>query len=195
MRTIQWLSLLLFLFFGISVVQADTITFEDLSDSTPVTTQYPGLVFQNATAITAGFSLNQLEFPPWSGVNVVFDDAGAISIAFTVPITSFSGFFTYSVPITISAFDASDILLGSVSSAFSNNLALSGVAGSSPNEFLALTFTTGITLITITGDPLGSSFTLDDVTTDAVIPEPSAIALFLTGGLALAGFRKRFFKH
>jgi hypothetical protein len=52
-----------FLGVGISA-QADpvTIDFEGLTDSTAVTTQYSGLIFINATILTAGVSLNEFEF-------------------------------------------------------------------------------------------------------------------------------------
>lgn len=108
--------------------QADPVVldFEGFTDSTAVTNQYAGLVFTNATVLTAGISLNEFEFPPHSGSNVVFDDGGPMSISFTSPVAGFSGYFTYTVPITITASDASNNLLGSVTSLFSSNLALSG---------------------------------------------------------------------
>jgi hypothetical protein len=42
---------------------------------------------------------------------------------------------------------------------------------------------TGIAFLTITGDTLGGSFVLDDLTVDATVPEPSTLMLFLTAGL------------
>src|ERR1035438_2645635 len=101
-------------------VHAATITFEGLPDSTIVTNQYPGLTFSNAIILTAGISLNEFEFPPHSGVNVVSDNGGPISIDFASPVQSFGGYFTYAEPLTIQAFDASDSLLASSSSLFSN---------------------------------------------------------------------------
>jgi len=172
------------------------INFEGLPDGTQVTTQFPGLVFTDATVAQAGVSLNQFEFPPRSGVNVVFDDGGPVSIAFATPESSVGGFFTYSVPLTFSAFDATNDLLGTVSSAFAENLALSGDPGSSPNEFLNLAFAGGISRVTITGDPAGASFTLDDLTFRAV-PEPSTLLLLLASSLAgvasMSSRRRRFF--
>lgn len=100
------------------------IGFDALLDSTPVTTQFSGLVFTNATAITAGISLNEFEFPPRSGANVVFDDNGPISIAFLSPISSFGAYFTYSVGLTLRAFDALDNPIALATSTFSNNEAL-----------------------------------------------------------------------
>ena len=158
-------------------VSATTVTldFEGFPDSTILTTQYPGVSFSNAIILTCGISLNEFEFPPHSGVNVVSDNGGPMSIMFATPVTSFSGYFTYAEPLTIDAYDASSNLLTSTMSAYSNNEAMSGDPGSSPNEFLQLTSTTGMLDVTITGDPLGGSFVLDDatyVTPSLATPEP-----------------------
>lgn len=165
-----------------------TIDFDGLSDLDSVTNQFPGFTFFNATVLSAGFSLNEFEFPPHSGSNLVFDDGGALVISFLTPFDSFSGYFTYSQSLTLEAFDASNNLLGTVNSAFFSNLALSGDPGSSPNEFLSLSFA-GISSVRITGDPTGGSFVLDDLT--ATVPEPSSILLLLSGTAGLAAFRKK----
>src|SRR5438876_503506 len=47
---------------------AGTIDFENQSDGTIVTTQYPGLTLTNAIILSAGVSLNEFELPPHSGV-------------------------------------------------------------------------------------------------------------------------------
>lgn len=197
MRQPHWFLAVLLLLFSTPIVQADVITFEGISDSTTVTTQFPGLVFSNATAITAGISLNEFEFPPRSGSNVVIDEGSPLSISFTAPAQSFGGYFTYSTQLTLVAFDAANNPIASIMSAFSNNLALSGNPGSSPNEFLLLSTLSGISRVTITGNPSGSSFTLDDASVNeaTAIPEPGTICLLLTGSAALAAFRKRFTKH
>jgi hypothetical protein len=163
------------------------IDFEGLSDGTFVTTQFPGVTFSNAIIATAGISLNELEFPPKSGVNVVIDFGGPISVSFATPISTFEGFFTYLEPVTIQGFDASDNLLGSSSSLFSNNLACldgppcSGDPGSSPNEPIQLDSAGNISSVVITGDPAGFSFALDDVTYSSgpitVTPEPKLVLL------------------
>jgi hypothetical protein len=176
-------------------LKADILTFEGFSDSTSLTTQYPGLTFTSATVITAGITLNEFEFPPHSGVNVVFDDGGPMSILFDSPVLSFSGFFTYSVPLTLAALDATSTEVASAVSAFSSNDALFGDLGSSPNEFLQLSFAAGISSITISGDPLGGSFVLDDAAYTSAVPEPASFVLMLTalGGVVLAASRKRQF--
>src|ERR1017187_1089053 len=171
-----------------------TLDFEGFPDSTALTNQYPGLTFSNTTVITAGVSLNEFEFPPHSGTNVVFDDGGAISIDFASPILSFSGFFTYTVPLTLAAFDATSAQVASTTSTFSNNLALSGDPGSSPNEFLQVSFASGISSLTITGDPAGGSFVLDDATYgtgSSTVPEPGSLALLLSGSMIVAILKRR----
>jgi hypothetical protein len=162
------------------------IDFEGLDDLTSVGSLIPGVTFSNATVLTAGLSLNEFEFPPRSGSNVVLDDGGAMRLDFATPVLGFSGYFTYLTSLTVQAFDSSDLLLGAVSSAFITNTALSGDVGSSPSELLSLSFD-GISSLIITGDPLGGSFTLDDVSYEesASVPEPSMLLLLGTG-LAVA---------
>src|SRR5438445_3289421 len=68
-----WLLLPLLMLFTPHFVQADSITltdFEGLVDGTSVGSLIPGLVFTNATVLTAGISLNDFDFPPHSGKNV-----------------------------------------------------------------------------------------------------------------------------
>jgi hypothetical protein len=180
-----------------AVASPVVIHFDDLSDSDIITTQYPGLTFSNAVAFAAGISLNELEFPPLSGSNVASDNGGPMSIAFAQPVSNVGGYFTYAEPLSLEAFSATNTLLGSVSSLFSSNLALSGDTGSSPNEFLQLAFT-GISSVTFTGDPLGGSFTLDDLTytpnaTPSPVPEPGTLSLMLLGGFGY--IRSRYSQH
>lgn len=158
------------------------IDFEGLPDSTIVTTQYPGLTFTNAIILTSGISLNEFEFPPHSGVNVVSDNGGPITIDFSSPITSFGGYFTYLEPLTVDGFNAANSLVASAASAYSTNDALFGDPGSSPNEFIQVSFTGGISSIMITGDPAGESFALDDAT---FVPTAASVPETATGKLVL----------
>jgi hypothetical protein len=170
------------------------IDFEGFSDSTILTTQYPGVTFNNAIILSAGDSLNEFEFPPHSGVNVVSDNGGPMLIAFASPVLSFSGYFTYAEALTLAAFGPLNNEVASATSLFSNNEALSGVAGSSPNEFLQVNFASGISSITITGDPAGGSFVLDDAsitTSTTITPEPSTFGLIFVGSTILIAFRRR----
>ena len=167
------------------------IPFENFFNDGDVVGQVGPLLFTNATVLTAGISLNELELPPMSGVNVISDIGGPMRIDMVNPIASLGGFFTYSTTLTFKAFDASDNLLGEVSSAFASNLALSGDPGSSPNEFLELAFA-NMAYVTITGDLAGSSFAADDLVIDPLVPEPSLVALTLLGAVACWRRRKRF---
>lgn len=162
------------------------IDFEAFFDSTPVRLFYAGLgvTFVKATGITAGVSLNEFEFPPTSGVNVAFDDTGPITINFSPkPATSVAGFFTYTVPLTLLAFDSLNHQVASAQSAFSANFVSSG---NPPNESIQLTFAGGISRVTIAGDPSGSSFTLDDLTFTPItaVPEPGTFPFLIGAGIA-----------
>jgi hypothetical protein len=177
---------------------ATIIDFEGFADSTILTAQYPGLAFSNVIILTAGISLNEFELPPRSGLNVAFDNNGPISIVFDTPVLSFGGFFTYAEALTLVAFDATSTRVDSAASAFSSNLALSGDPGSSPNEFLSVSFAGGISSVTITGDPAGGSFALDDATTttgSSAVPEPDSIVLLLTMLLAIGVVRQQRIHH
>jgi hypothetical protein len=170
-----------------TALSASTITldFESFPDSTILTNQYPDLTFSNAIILTAGLSLNEFEFPPHSGVNVVSDNGGPITISFAIPINSFSSYFSYVEPLTIAAFNSASAGVASATSRFSSNDALFGDPGSSPNELIQVSFPAGISSVTITGDPGGGSFVLDDVTittgVNSTAPEPASLLLLLSG--------------
>lgn len=175
------------------VVPAATIGFEDLADLEILTNQYSGLTFSNAITLKAGTSLNEFDFPPQSGSNVISDNSGAIEILFSTPALSFSGYFTYVAPLTLEAFDIGNTSAAITSSAFSANDGATGELGSSPNEFLQLSFAGGISRVVVSGDPLGSSFTMDDMsleTATAPIPEPSAGTFAAIGAALLYVWRR-----
>jgi hypothetical protein len=171
-----------------------TINFDALGEFESVGATFAGLTFVNATVLTAGSSLNELELPPHSGSNAVFDDGGPMFINFDTPVFSFGGFFTYAGPLTLTAFDTSHNVIGIVTSLFSSNLGLSGSVGSSPNELLELISGTGIGSILIASDLGGGSFVLDDATFDTSptpVPEPGTLSLVLLGGVAALVRRRR----
>src|SRR5262249_1376577 len=139
---------------------ATVISFEGLSDGTILTNQFAGLNFTNTSILSAGISLNELDFPPHSSVNVASDLGGAITITFVAPQQSVGGYFTYagSSPLTLNAYDSASNLLGTVVSNFTRNFVSSG---NPPNEFLSLS-ASGISSVTIGGP--NTDFTLDDLT-------------------------------
>ncbi|HWC15395.1 MAG TPA: PEP-CTERM sorting domain-containing protein [Terriglobales bacterium] len=171
-----------------SELRADSVTinFDNLGDSQVVGSAYAsnGVIFSGALVATAEVSLNESEFPPNSGSNVVIDDSGPITLTFTTPVSTFSGFFTYAAPVTLSGFGASNQLLVTAASAFGENFVSSG---NPPNELITLASATGISSIVIAGDPAGQSFALDDVSFTPVptVPEPGSLALVTAGASAL----------
>jgi hypothetical protein len=176
---------------------AVTLDFETLPDLQPVTNQFAGLTFANTTALVSGAvggSLNEIDFPPLSGVVVVFDDGGPITITFTSPISEASGFLNYAVAVTVTAFDALLAPVASAVTAFGSNLALSGDAGSTPNELVQVAFAGGITSLTLQGDPGGGSFTLDNFTfvpleASTATPAPGTLVLVAAALVAAACWR------
>jgi len=158
------------LFFLCPLVLADTIiAFEGFPDGTVLAAQYSGLIFSNAVILSAGITLNEFEFAPHSGIAVASDNGGAMTITFASPVQAFSGYFTYSVPVTLQAFDSSNNQVATAVSRFSSNEAFSGVLGSRPNELLRAT-ASRIARVVITGLSGGTSFTVDDISASAFSP-------------------------
>ena len=115
-----------------------------------------------------------------------------MSITFSSPVTSFSGYFTYAEPLTLQAFNAASVQVASATSLFSADYVSSGNA---PNELLQVSFAGGIKSVTITGDPLGTSFVVDDVTywsATAGVPEPTTASLLLLAFVVLVALRRSF---
>lgn len=172
-------------------VRAADLSFDNFSDGYILTTEVSGLTFSNAIVLTAGISLNEFEFPPFSGQNVLSDDGGPITITFDSPVTEFGAYFTYLTRLSLTALDAGSNQVGQVLSVYNSNLALSGDPGSNPNEFLQVLFGGGIASVVITADPNGFSFTMDG---PQGIPEPQS-RLLISCGFALILNLKRIVKH
>ena len=173
---------------------ATVITFEGFADGTAFTTQNfgSGVTFAGAQILTLGGSLNP-SFPPHSGVNVIYNLSGAMTLDFSSAVDFFSGYFTYNQPLSIQAFDATDTLIDSASGACSANY--TGSACNSPNEFLQVDAVGAIKRVVVTGGG-GNNFTVDDVSftgarDPGVIPEPGSIALVLAGLGAVVATRRR----
>ena len=166
-----------------------TLDFEGLVDSAFVTNNFAGLTFSNTVCLVAsgsGGTLSEADFPPFSGMTVVGDRGGAMTISFASPVDSFGGYFTYAQFLTLEAFNAGNVSLGSVSGVFSgfgNYVS----TNNPPNEFLSLS-APGIAKVTITALPGGDSFTLDNFQyvpsapgPPGPVPEPATLSLLLTG--------------
>jgi hypothetical protein len=170
---------------GIQNASAYPVTyhFDSFDDLTSITNQIASLTFGRTTVLKAGFSLNEIAFPPRSGENVVFDDGGAITIDFATPVLSAGGYFNYLAALTLSAYDSSNNLLGTDVGDFVSNIGDgTGDPGSGTNEFLGASSAAGlISRVVIESSQAGGSFTMDDLTVDAAnnIPEPATLALML----------------
>jgi len=178
-----------------SLGSALTLDFEGLADSTAVTNQYAalGVTFSGPTVLTAGISLNESEFPPHSGLNVVFDDGGPIAGVFSTPVTGFGGFFTYVSELTMTAYDAGNNVVVSAVSLFSDNTVSSG---NPPNESMDISFGGGIWGFRISGENLGSSFVMDDFhftpMQEAQVPDAPSLVLGMMGLSAVIGTNRAF---
>ncbi|MGO9113053.1 MAG: hypothetical protein ACLP9L_27795 [Thermoguttaceae bacterium] len=162
-----------------------TIDFDDLASETIVTNQYSGVSFTGAEILTAGVSLNP-EFPPVSGSNVVYDYSnGIITAAPTAGTWDFvGGYITGNTSITLFAYDASNDLLGEVSTGGANYVG-SGT-GLNPNIFLSLSKPD---IAYVSFHDTGNTFTLDNFEYEAsssVVPEPTTLVVWsLLGALAV----------
>ena len=153
--------------------QATLLDFEDLQDLDAVASQYStqGVTFDNAIALTAGFSLNEFDYPTASGQMAIGDDGGPLVINFANVTDSISAYFTYGSQLTFSAYDAAGALLGSMVNAGFDNL------GSS--ELISLDFV-GVSSLRIAGEWDGS-FIMDDLNFNSVAPVPAPETLSLMG--------------
>jgi len=158
-----------------------------------------GVTFDSAMVLTAGVSLNEIEFPPNSGLNVVFNLLSELRLDFTDGVSNVGGYFTYVGALTLSAFDASNNLLGVATSLHNENYATSG---NPANELLQIASTTAIAYVTIGSAAGPGTFVLDDLSFEVAedgggntdpnppVPEPATVTLMLLGAGVAAGRHK-----
>lgn len=171
---------------------ATTIDFESFTDVQVLTNQIGGLTFQYATILSAGQSLNEFEFPPRSGNNVIVNTQGLLVIDFATPVTSIQAYLTYNKPLYMAVGDVNNFAVGQDGSDFFANLALSGPG--TPNELFTLDYAPGIYRVAFTSfDYTPFSFVIDDLTFTPMnrVPEPASLALVLIGLLAARRQLKR----
>jgi hypothetical protein len=182
---------------SLSTAQASTVfNFDDITVSgvteVDLTNQYAGMTFTGARVLNSPGQLNDVNFPPFTGPNVIANDAdgfgGFITITFDAPVTSVGAYATTFDPLTVRAYDGAT-LLGSATLAVPN-YANGGVG--QPNQFLSLDFAQ-ITSVQYYDGNFGS-FTLDNLTIDGGaftgvpgVPEPATWAMLLLGFGVMGG--------
>lgn len=161
--------------------QLTTIGFDDLNgaSATPVvlSSQYSslGVTFSgNPEVLAADINLGP-EFPARSSPNVVANvdvvsgnPTGPITATFSGPVSLVEAYFTYTEQVTITAYNSSDVEIGSMSSLYPQNWVGNGAGpgGSdegSPNELIDLS-NPGIASIVISTTDSQGEFTMDDFT-------------------------------
>ena len=161
-----------------------TIDFESLAELEVVTNQFAAdqVAFGNLIVLEAFSTLNEIDFPPTSGVHAVTGLAeGPAIIDFLLPASLFSVQIITGDDALVQAFGAGDVLLGS-------ELVAANLGSPVLVEFLHAG--PDIEYVTFASQLTGSAFflTLDDVVFDrevpvpeAPIPEPSGFLMLATG--------------
>src|ERR1017187_3439196 len=100
--SVRWPGLVVLCGLIVSICRAAPIVvgFEGLADSTVLTNQYSALygvtfsntVVVNTLVLSKQVSLNEFEFPPHSGTNVVTDNGGPMTIKFASPASAVGGY-------------------------------------------------------------------------------------------------------
>jgi len=163
--------------------QAIMLDFEDLPDLTSVDDFYAslGIHFENAISLTAGFSLNEFDYPPSSGIVALGDDWAPILLTFDNPAENIFAHFTYASQLTFTAWNDAGDIIGTYINPNSDNL------GSS--ELISLNFS-GVSKLQIAGEWNGS-YIMDDLNYElnqhAPVPEPAIMFLFGSGLIGVAG--------
>jgi hypothetical protein len=162
------------------------LDFESLADTEPVTTQFAadGITFGNAVALTAGMSLNEIDFPPSSGTDVISGfGSGPLTISFLQPADSVQLNLVSAGQVTLSYFDASNALI--LSNSTGSFLGVPIVTGTPAGLAIAK-----MTLANAGGN--ADTFTVDNLLVRLddreipPIPEPSAF-LAMACGLVTVG--------
>jgi hypothetical protein len=177
---------------------ATVITFEDLptanmffapGSGVNIGTNYAGVNFigPDVTGLNAANGdFNPVAFPSHSGNIVVWSASlNVVTIQFTDTLSSVGIFYTSLDPLTLTAMDAGNAVLGSMVGAANTD----GSSGTSNALFLTLA---GIRQITISG--IAQNFIFDDLTftpaSTSIVPEPATVFL-LAIGLCAAALRKK----
>jgi hypothetical protein len=166
--------------------RAGFIDFESLALDEIVTNQFAsdGVLFGNAVNLVAFVSLNEIDFPPSSGTNVISGlGSGPLTADLIADVSHVSFQITTANIARVRYFDASAVLLGEV-------LVDPNLGGHTLVSFDS----PGISSVSIGSQATSSAvfLTVDDFGFSGSVPEPSTLVLMMCGGLPLAAaFRRR----
>jgi len=160
-----------------------TLDFESLPDLRSVTTEYAalGLTVQGGFSLTAGFSLNEVDFPPHSGQKVLGNETNSnpLALMFATPTDALSAWFTHGAALSITSYAADGSLLGTVVSASNSNFRRS--------ELIDFGYANASQVLISSTD----YYVLDDLSFDShAAPEPAGTALVALA-LAAAALARR----
>lgn len=160
----------------IQTANAGFVDFENFSDFDSLTTEIPGLIFNDATVLTAGISLNEFDFPPHSGNNVIASFSGVLTINFDTPINLVGGFVSYAdaAGVNLSLYDINNILLADAF--FASPVGPLNIVS---NQFISLGVSNISSMVVSLNSPIPDNpFTIDDLT---YVPEPATVLLISLG--------------
>ena len=165
------------------VMATTTIDFEGYASGTTITNQYAdkGVTF-NGASILKSPGYNYTQYPPHSGLDVIYNPAGDIVLTFSSLVSDLSAYASTSTPLTLSAFAADGSLLGT--STLMANLYSSSLISFSGTGIASARFSSS--------SP--ASRALDDISFTPVVtgavPEPATWAMMFLG-LGAVGFAMR----
>jgi hypothetical protein len=165
------------------------IDFESLALDEVVESQFAAdqVVFDNAIIVVAGISLNEFDFPPASGSNVITGlDPGALGVSFLQPAQHVRVQLTTAELVAVRYYDASSALLGEilVAANLGGNTLVDFAASSPLISEIAIASVLGGNAFSLTADDLEVSF-------EGAIPEPSGFVAMACGFAVLAAALRR----
>ena len=160
-----------------------TIDFESLANLEAVTNQFAAdqIVFSNVIVLESFSTLNEIDFPPSSGVHAITGiAAGPAVIDFLQSASLFNVQLTTADTALVQAFGVGDVLLDS-------QLVVANLGA--PTQAGFLRGSQDIDYVAIASQSTGNAFflTLDDVSFQ--IPEPSGLLLMVAGLVPISAAR------
>lgn len=162
---------------------AGRVDFEGFADSIQLTSEIPGLTFNDATVLTAVISLNEFDFPPHSGIKVIATFGGLLTVSFDSPVNLVSGFISYNdtaTGVNLSLYDINNMLLADAF--FESPVSQEGMI---KNQFISLGSANVSSMVLSLNSAISDMpFTFDDFSYLS-IPEPATILLISLGVLGI----------